>query len=1171
MRPCVADDHEQYLVRIRKCALTSTHSDHLYASIVGSKIRRFTCIKKQLWDILARTTLRYKDQPIFQQLPIQGGFQQPCSQEDSMWFSRARRDPARARETMMSLPKRIDELLAMIRDQRPATAIYQRILAIGAELTQAPGELAFLRIARPETGETRHLVTLSSEYPTGEVIATLEGIAGRAMRTGHPQLVPDVARDADYRNFSTNKRSVQVRSELAVPLLLGDTCSGVLNYESPQRDWFTEEDLYGLSLLAEIAALANALDIERERLNVSPVNVDKVRLYEVLDEALHLFAPAHTIMAELYAVIPGTKQLIALAIRPESSAVLLLRPREGQGIIGQALSLGQSVIGKVDRSAGAHLLSTKSVLTVPVRDSNGHIVGVLNLESSQENQFDASSPARLTAGDILVKAAATLTNVFPGAFSEDLDAKLTQRLLNNVEEQIYKMVSPSSIQEAYHQILEIATQLINKPDISGGILRLRDEGQPTDDSSKLSEQTWLTTIATIGHFNPKPSEWLLSEQSICRRAIQQRKPQVILDVAESLKNGQFADSVPFSSQGSELIVPLWDGNTHLGVIVLICPLTGAFTDRDIRYVERLAVAVVHAIRRLRDIEAAQRAQTQLRYVNQIQLELAQLFSDQVLSGAAVIEIRRKVLGWILEWATQQTEANTGVIVLAEIIEGHEGSQELLPEHVVGGRMEDMPDRWEVHRGITGWAYQTGEVQNVPDVSKNEHFEPAFPNIQSELAFPMVFGQRRLGVLDLESVHLHHFTKIHLHWARFLAGQAAFTLMATDLAMRRYRENALKELAREADQGIVEMRSLLIAGRRADIAKKRRDLRQKLLMQVVELTGATRGRILFAISVYDERARVRSDSGKLIEAARSPGESAPVSEAEVYEIDDWVREGIFRRQQKMVFNRPENRSDPFFSRGEYSEWAASSGVVLPIREGSSVTHLLILESDKVNWFTRERVNLAEEATFIASDIMISTRQYLDEDSRQKLRTFELEILGAQTSDVESYMKAVLTDVGILTGLQDDHEADGWAQIVLVRKYPGDASGKLRIEQSYSMTFQKGESRMEDKPYEPEFDRAHPTVTHPVYLDVLENQRSRLILETRHPSAEKYRPYPWPDAGALLCVPLLKPRDANDTGDLVVYGLLTAASSGPRMMSDTDDESLNLFAQTISIGLQNVLLF
>jgi sigma-B regulation protein RsbU (phosphoserine phosphatase) len=95
-----------------------------------------------------------------------------------------------------------------------------------------------------------------------------EGLVGYAALHREPVRVADVSQDPRYINVVAD-----VRSELAIPMLLKDRCIGVLDLESPELDAFTKRDVEILTLLASQAAVA----IENARL-YETVRANEVRL-----------------------------------------------------------------------------------------------------------------------------------------------------------------------------------------------------------------------------------------------------------------------------------------------------------------------------------------------------------------------------------------------------------------------------------------------------------------------------------------------------------------------------------------------------------------------------------------------------------------------------------------------------------------------------------------------------------------------------------------------------------------------------------------------------------------------------------------------------------------------------------------------------------------------------
>ncbi len=91
-----------------------------------------------------------------------------------------------------------------------------------------------------------------------------EGLVGYAALHREPVLVSDVSQDPRYIKIVPD-----VRSELAIPLLLKDRCIGVIDLESPELDAFSKRDVEILTLLASQAAVAieNARLYEEVRAN----------------------------------------------------------------------------------------------------------------------------------------------------------------------------------------------------------------------------------------------------------------------------------------------------------------------------------------------------------------------------------------------------------------------------------------------------------------------------------------------------------------------------------------------------------------------------------------------------------------------------------------------------------------------------------------------------------------------------------------------------------------------------------------------------------------------------------------------------------------------------------------------------------------------------------------
>jgi len=92
--------------------------------------------------------------------------------------------------------------------------------------------------------------------------ASNEGIVGAAASLRQPVLVPDVTQEARYVMANP-----ETRSELAIPMMHQNRVIGVLDLESPQLNYFSEEHVQTLSILA--AHLAVSLENARHHEQVA--------------------------------------------------------------------------------------------------------------------------------------------------------------------------------------------------------------------------------------------------------------------------------------------------------------------------------------------------------------------------------------------------------------------------------------------------------------------------------------------------------------------------------------------------------------------------------------------------------------------------------------------------------------------------------------------------------------------------------------------------------------------------------------------------------------------------------------------------------------------------------------------------------------------------------------
>ena len=224
-----------------------------------------------------------------------------------------------------------------------------------------------------------------------------QGITGTAAATGHSVRVADTLTDPRYINAIDN-----VRSELAVPLMLRNRCVGVLDIQSRHPDYFTREQQKILTLLASRLAIA----VENARL------FEKVRAQAdtllLLNEVSRETGSILDVEELLRRAAEQTKrvidyQILSIMLYDEEQRVFRhrvdvkhgqrvqgkLRAAATEGIVGAAATLKEPVVVPDVTVDPRYLMvnpETRSELAIPMIHK-GKVIGVLDLESPQPNYF----------------------------------------------------------------------------------------------------------------------------------------------------------------------------------------------------------------------------------------------------------------------------------------------------------------------------------------------------------------------------------------------------------------------------------------------------------------------------------------------------------------------------------------------------------------------------------------------------------------------------------------------------------------------------------------------------------------------------------------------------------------------------------------------------------------
>jgi sigma-B regulation protein RsbU (phosphoserine phosphatase) len=224
-----------------------------------------------------------------------------------------------------------------------------------------------------------------------------QGITGLAAQRGEALLVSDVLGDSNYIGCMP-----EVRSELAVPLIVKNKVIGVIDIEAPQPNYFTAEHKRLLSLVASRVAIG----IENARLYTRVAR--QARTLEVLNgisreltSILHLDALLQRI-AELLTRLIDYQMFGVLLLDPSGQKLqhrFSLRFKEtvhikdeiplGEGLVGySALHKEPVLVRDVSQDPRYLMLNpeTRAELVVPLIYQD-KVIGVLDIEHTRRGYF----------------------------------------------------------------------------------------------------------------------------------------------------------------------------------------------------------------------------------------------------------------------------------------------------------------------------------------------------------------------------------------------------------------------------------------------------------------------------------------------------------------------------------------------------------------------------------------------------------------------------------------------------------------------------------------------------------------------------------------------------------------------------------------------------------------
>ena len=260
-------------------------------------------------------------------------------------------------------------------------------------------------------------------------------------------------------------------------------------------------------------------------------------------------------------------------------------------------------------------------------------------------------------------------------------------------------------------------------------------------------------------------------QGITGTAVSTGQPVRVGDTSQDPRYINAIESVK-----SELAVPLLFRGKCVGVLDIQSRHLNYFTKDQQRIVTLLASRLVVAIENARLFQKVRTQAETLLVLNEVSREISSILDVEELLRRAAELVKRVIDYQIVSIMLYDEEQK----IFRHRLDVKHGQR-------VQGKL-----RVAATEGIVGAAATLREPVLVPDVTTDPRYLMVNPETRSELAIPMIFKGKVIGVLDLESPQLHYFTEEHVQTLTILAANLAVSLENARLYEQVARDEARME-------------------------------------------------------------------------------------------------------------------------------------------------------------------------------------------------------------------------------------------------------------------------------------------------------------------------------------------------------------------------------------------
>ena len=604
-----------------------------------------------------------------------------------------------------------------------------------------------------------------------------QSLVARAARTRQGVMINDVAQEP---TFLPNPLLPNTRSEMALPMVIGDTLIGVLDVQSDIVDRFDENDVQVQTSLASQIALAvqnaraylaqqAALD-ESEALYTASRKITTAQTPTELVEAVADYARQQGASnATLFYIdldergkpawmdmivnwdLPGRTALptTSRVYLPEYGFTRIWMSNPDQATLisdmlnSELVDAGLRTILEQGRVRG------EAVLPLSVQ---GRWVGLILFNWEQPHHFNERDQ-----------------RIFTNLAQQVAPAVEAARLLEQTNRQRERAELLASINAALSdattpdEILSALSDGFKYYQVYNGSLSYLDVDSSSRPVTTVIVANWQD--GAIDHSSPIINQrFLLDQFPISRLWIQEpEKPLYIEDImTDPRTEGEFRAMVGGSGLQSLSLVPLYSNGQYQGTLTLFWNGQHPFSTSENDFYASVAHTTASIVASRRAAEEINRRAAELQTVAEVSAAVTSVLDIDALL-ASVSDLTKARFGLYHAHIYLLDEAGETLVLAAGA--GEAGRQMVARQHSIPYNRE---------QSLVARAARSRQGVVINDVTREPSFlpNPLLPDTRSEMALPMIVGDTLIGVLDVQSEVADRFTEGDVQVQTTLAAQIA---------------------------------------------------------------------------------------------------------------------------------------------------------------------------------------------------------------------------------------------------------------------------------------------------------------------------------------------------------------------------------------------------------------